>query len=48
MAPSCLKHITLFTNPYAQAGYDTRSIFKLSLTGLTGAVEYTDCISAEG
>ena len=24
----------LFTNPSAQAGYDTRSIFKRSLTGL--------------
>ena len=25
---------TLFTNPSARAGYDTRSIFKRSLTGL--------------
>ena len=25
---------TLFTNPSAQTGYDTRSIFKRSLTGL--------------
>ena len=28
------RHIILFTNPSAQAGYDTRSIFKRSLTGL--------------
>ena len=26
--------VILFTNPSAQAGYDTRSIFKRSLTGL--------------
>ena len=26
--------IILFTNPSARAGYDTRSIFKRSLTGL--------------
>ena len=26
--------IILFTNPSARAGYDTRSIFKQSLTGL--------------
>ena len=26
--------IIIFTNPSARAGYDTRSIFKLSLTGL--------------
>ena len=25
---------TIFTNPSARAGYDTRSIFKRSLTGL--------------
>ena len=25
---------TIFTKPYARAGYDTRSIFKRSLTGL--------------
>ena len=27
-------HIPIFTNPSAQVGYDTRSIFKRSLTGL--------------
>ena len=26
--------VVLFTNPSARAGYDTRSIFKWSLTGL--------------
>ena len=26
--------ITIFTNPFTRAGYDTRSIFKRSLTGL--------------
>ena len=26
--------ILIFTNPSARAGYDTRSIFKRSLTGL--------------
>ena len=26
-------HLTIFTNPSARAGYDTRSIFKWSLTG---------------
>ena len=31
-APSKLPRITLFTNPTARAGYDTRSIFKRSLT----------------
>ena len=29
-----LKSVVLFTNPSARAGYDTRSIFKRSLTGL--------------
>ena len=27
-------YITIFTNPSARAGYDTRSIFMRSLTGL--------------
>ena len=27
-------HLIIFTNPSARAGYDTRSIFKRSLTGL--------------
>ena len=29
-----VKYLIIFTNPSARAGYDTRSIFKLSLTGL--------------
>ena len=29
-----IKLVTIFTNPSARAGYDTRSIFKQSLTGL--------------
>ena len=29
-----LSNAYIFTNPYARAGYDTRSIFKWSLTGL--------------
>ena len=28
-----IEYMVLFTNPSAQAGYDTRSIFKRSLTG---------------
>ena len=28
------RELTIFTNPSARAGYDTRSIFKRSLTGL--------------
>ena len=32
--------ITLFTNPSAQAGYDTRSIFKRSLTGLNSEFSF--------
>ena len=27
-------YMILFTNPFARAGYDTRSIFKWSLAGL--------------
>ena len=34
---------TIFTNPSARAGYDTRSIFKRSLTGLNSEFsDYTD------
>ena len=40
----------IFTNPSARAGYDTRSIFKRSLTGLNSefSFSYTNCpIKAE-
>ena len=37
----------LFTNPSARAGYDTRSIFKRSLTGLNSefSFSYTSCLT---
>ena len=34
-------HLTLFTNPSAQAGCDTRSIFKRSLTGLNSEFSFS-------
>ena len=39
------KHMIIFTNPSARAGYDTRSIFKRSLTGLNSefSFSYTSC-----
>ena len=33
--------IIIFTNPSAQAGYDTRSIFKRSLTGLNSEFSFS-------
>ena len=33
--------LTLFTNPSARAGYDTRSIFKQSLTGLNSEFSFS-------
>ena len=33
--------VILFTNPSAQAGYDTRSIFKRSLTGLNSEFSFS-------
>ena len=33
-AQNKIQVLILFTNPSARAGYDTRSIFKRSLTGL--------------
>ena len=33
--------VTIFTNPSAQAGYDTRSIFKRSLTGLNSEFSFS-------
>ena len=39
--------MVLFTNPSARAGYDTRSIFKRSLTGLNSefSFSYTSCLT---
>ena len=34
-------HNIIFTNPSAWAGYDTRSIFKWSLTGLNSEYSFT-------
>ena len=33
--------LVLFTNPSAQAGYDTKSIFKWSLTGLNSEFSFS-------
>ena len=33
--------LVLFTNPSARAGYDTRSIFKRSLTGLNSEFSFS-------
>ena len=43
-----IKHYyTKFTNPSARAGYDTRSIFKRSLTGLNSEFSFskTSCLT---
>ena len=39
--------ISIFTNPSARAGYDTRSVFKRSLTGLNSeySFSYTSCLT---
>ena len=39
--------IIMFTNPSARAGYDTRSIFKRSLTGLNSEYSFsqTSCLT---
>ena len=39
--------VYIFTNPSARAGYDTRSIFKRSLTGLNSAFSFssTSCLT---
>ena len=34
--------LVLFTNPSARAGYDTRSIFKRSLTGLNSEFSFSE------
>ena len=40
-------HFILFTNPSARVGYDTRSIFKRSLTGLNSEFSFsqTSCLT---
>ena len=49
--PECsmspVKHMILFTNPSARAGYDTRSISKRSLTGLNSefSFSYPSCLT---
>ena len=42
-----LNLMVLFTNPSARAGYDTRSIFKRSLTGFNSefSFSYTSCLT---
>ena len=42
-----LLRVILFTNPSARAGYDTRSIFKRSLTGFNSefSFSYTSCLT---
>ena len=48
---NCLENLPkvmiLFTNPSTRAGYDTRSIFKRSLTGLNSefSFSYTSCLT---
>ena len=34
-------NLTIFTNPSARAGYDTRSIFKRSVTGLNSDFSFS-------
>ena len=45
----CLKQdaVTIFTNPSTRVGYDTRSVFKRSLTGLNSefSFSYTSCLT---
>ena len=42
-----LDRLSIFTNPFARAGYDTRSIFKQSLTGLNSEFSFskTSCLT---
>ena len=35
------QNVTIFTNPSARAGYDTRSFFKRSLTGLNSEFSFS-------
>ena len=41
LTTSLLFHLLLFTNPTARAGYDTKSIFKPSLTGLNSEFSFS-------
>ena len=41
LAGSKDQNITIFTNPSARAGYDTRSIFERSLTGLNSEFSFS-------
>ena len=43
----CTPKISIFTNPSSQTGYDTRSIFNRSLTGLNSefSFSYTSCLT---
>ena len=41
MNPPPLCPLTLFTNPSARAGYDTRSIFKRRFTGLSSEFSFS-------
>ena len=48
MIPCCLTlNVIIFTNPSARAGYDTRSIFKWSLSGLNSEYSFslTSCLT---
>ena len=46
-ARNALFSLVLFTNPSAWAGYDTRSVFKRSLTGFNSefSFSYTSCLT---
>ena len=43
----CVTEISIFTDPSARAGYDTRSIFKRSLSGLNSEFSFslTSCLT---
>ena len=45
--PTLVTNFIIFTNPSARAGYDTRLIFKRSLTGLNSEFSfyYTSCLT---
>ena len=47
LALNNLQSLILFTNPSARAGYDTRSTFKRSLTGLNSEFSFslTSCLT---
>ena len=40
-------YIYIFTNPFTRAGYDTRSIYKQSLTGMNSefSFSWTSCLN---